>query len=48
MTRKDFVIIANVLKEQKASDDMIESFIFALYSTNKNFNASKFRNACKN
>lgn len=46
MTRKDFELIANVLKDSKAPKVVREKMADALRGTNPNFNREKFLEAC--
>ena len=47
MSRKDYQLIAEVLRAQKASASIIEAFCFAIGQANKAFDANKFRKACQ-
>ena len=54
MTRKDYILIAEVLKEGKATDNLINLMATALYKAskytingNKSFNQEKFKTASK-
>jgi hypothetical protein len=56
MTRKDFQLIASILREAAerhiiepgsyTQSWLVERFTEALYNTNPQFNASRFRHAC--
>jgi hypothetical protein len=49
MTRKDFIIVARILKELPAGDVKnltVARAIVELRATNPNFNAERFRRAC--
>ena len=46
MTRKHFIAIANILKENKASHKMIKDFGNYFYDENERFDYTKFVNAC--
>jgi hypothetical protein len=46
MTRKHFIRIAFILKENKASQKMIEEFAAYFYEQNDNFDYHRFLNAC--
>ena len=46
MTKKDFILIANVLNEGNASLELIEAFARALQFTNAGFDSEKFVKAC--
>jgi hypothetical protein len=46
MTRKDFELIARVLKARQASAELIRDFAEELRATNKQFNRDKFIRAC--
>jgi hypothetical protein len=47
MSRKDFKLIAEVLKKNKASDELIQQMASALATTNPRFDRSRFFNAAK-
>ena len=47
MTRKDFELIAEVLRESKANDGVIQAFADALRYTNPAFDKKRFVGACK-
>ena len=47
MTHKDFVVIANVLRETAAGDAIIEGFVDALRGENPRFDRERFIGACK-
>ena len=46
MNRKHFIRIAFILKENKASQKMIEEFAAYFYEENDNFDYHRFLNAC--
>lgn len=46
MTKKDFELIAALLKATYASEAMAKEFADALRATNKQFNRDKFLRAC--
>ena len=46
MTRKHFIRIAFILKENKASQKMIEEFASYFYEENPNFDYHRFLVAC--
>lgn len=45
MTKKDYVIIAKVLREQEASPALVARMAFVLGRENLKFDAEKFRTA---
>ena len=47
MTRKHFIRIAFILKENKVSQKTIEEFAVFCSNENPNFDYTKFINACK-
>lgn len=47
MSRKDFKLIAEVLRRNRASDELINQMASALATTNPRFDRSRFYNAAK-
>ena len=45
MTRKHFILIAEILKEHNASFEMIREFVYFLSKENPNFDYLKFQDA---
>ena len=45
MTRKHFIAIAEILKENNASFEMIREFVYFLQKENPNFDYQKFQDA---
>jgi hypothetical protein len=46
MTKKDYIMIAKILKEQKASYELVEQLSEIFSKANSKFDYWKFRNAC--
>ena len=46
LSRKDYQEIAEILKEGKTKEDIIDKLIFYFKQDNPNFLVSKFRTAC--
>jgi hypothetical protein len=46
MTRKDYVKIAEILRNEQADNNLIDSFCKMLKADNERFNTSRFINAC--
>ena len=46
MTRRDYVKIAAVLKEGKASTEMVRGFVVMLKEDNERFDVTRFLVAC--
>lgn len=46
MTRKDYVKIAEILRNEQADSNIIDSFAKMLKADNERFNTSRFINAC--
>ena len=42
MSKKDYILIASILKDQNATQQMIEAFANELANTNPAFNRSRF------
>ena len=47
MTRKDYIRIAEVLKEGQASEGLVKSFAQMLKADNARFDIERFKVACK-
>ena len=47
MTRKDYIKIAEILRDGQAPDHLIDSFAQMLWADNPQFNHGQFENACK-
>lgn len=47
MTAKDYRKIAEVLREGKASEAIVEGFVQMLQADNEGFDASRFKVACE-
>ncbi len=47
MTRRDYVKIAAVLKEGKASTELVKGFVVMLQEDNKRFDSARFLLACE-
>jgi len=47
MTRKDYVRIAEVLREGQASKELVEGFTQMLKTDNARFDVGRFKAACK-
>ena len=47
MTRKDYVRIAEVLREGQASDGLIDEFVHMFKTDNARFDVGRFKAACK-
>jgi hypothetical protein len=47
MTRKDYVRIAEVLREGHASEGLVKSFAQMLKADNPCFDSERFKTACK-
>lgn len=46
MTRKHFIEIARILRDNKASDELINDFARLCEKNNKNFDGKRFAEAC--
>ena len=47
MTRKDYIRIAEVLREGQVSERLVENFAHMLKADNARFDTERFKAACK-
>ena len=47
MTKKDYIMIASIIKDNKLNDDAVDDFVIMFKKDNERFDKERFIKACQ-
>ena len=47
MTKKDYIMIASIIKDNQLNDDVVDGFVIMFKKDNKRFDKERFIKACQ-